>query len=319
MYSPVWQDNPSYEMAEVWSDWEYYSDDYYDQESPTKGKRLSEDSNKAGLTGGKRKKGSGDERIIRKRRKLVKTTGISKLSLGDPIGSDASEGCSPPSVVKWREGFSSPKAHLVIDRETERVALLKDWRERFRVTPENSQRLGTLTPVSPYPNLENLAASIESKSKQHRRPKQERPAAFPTCRYLPSRGKKSLNSPDTSSDPTPWNEHSNANGHISTDSALTRTLGTNGGKRSTDRQDGQRTDASHSSATTKLREFAAKLSHQVKVPSYKRKRKTQENKPMPEPDNLLIQTKPRFVKDAGGAAVTLSTPVTRQSKRLKRE
>ena len=318
MHSPVWHDNhPSYEMAEVWSDWEFYSDDYYDQESLTKGKLLSEDSDKAGHSGGKRRRGLRDERKIRKRRKLVKTTGISKLSLSYPIGSDASEGCSPTSVVKWREGSFSPNVHLVGDHETERVALLKDWRERFRVIPENGQRLDALTSVSLSPNLDNLAVAIESKPKQYRRPKQENLPASPTCRHFPTRGRKPPNCSDIPSDPTSWNEPSDANGHVSTDSALTRTLGTNGGKRSTDYQDGRRTDASHALAPTKLRKFAANLSHQVNVPS--RKRKPQEDEPMPEPDSGLIQTKPRFVKDAGGTAVTLSPPVIRQSKRLKRE
>ena len=318
MHSPVWQDNhPSYDMVEIWSDWEYYSDDYYDQESQPNGKKPSEDSDKAGLTGRKRRKGSRDELRNRKRGNLMKMTGISKLSLGDPIGSDASEGRSPPSVVKWREESSGPKVHLVDDCETDRVALLQDWRERFGVSPENTLGLGTLTSVLPFPILGNLAVPIESKSKQHRRPKQESPPASSTSWHYLSRGKKPLKGSGTASDATRWNERPTANGQISTDSASTRIVGTNGGKRSTDHQDGQRTDASHSSATTKLREFAADLSHQAKVPS--RKRKTQEDEPMPKPDSGSVQTKPCFVKGAGGAAVTPSPPVTRQRKRFKRE
>ena len=41
MHSPVWDYHPSFDTADVWSDWEYYSDDYYDEESAAAGRRRS--------------------------------------------------------------------------------------------------------------------------------------------------------------------------------------------------------------------------------------------------------------------------------------
>jgi len=73
----------------------------------------------------------------RKRRKLESTEEIPELSLGEPLDSDGgpSEPCSPTSVVIWKteETYTPLKWPIVGDTDGTKVALLKDWRKRFKI------------------------------------------------------------------------------------------------------------------------------------------------------------------------------------------
>ncbi|KAL9117236.1 MAG: hypothetical protein Q9187_006231 [Circinaria calcarea] len=299
MHSPVWQDNdPSYEMAEGWSDWEYYSDDYYDQESPTRDRQTPGNSGKIKAIGRKRRNSVSEGRQVRKRRKLVQTNNPPQ---------------PPAPIVKWKEELSRPESRVVGDYESERVALLKDWRQRFRVASWNS-RSRTLTQVAGQ-NPDTVTAAIEHQCQRLGRPKQGSPTACSTCEPLPTRAKQSLTGSDTSGNSPTRNECPDATGNVRSYSALTRKLGTNEGNGPTD-HDGQGRGANHLSGTIKLREFAANILHQAKVPG--RKRKSQEDEPTPEPDSVSVQTKPLFIQSTGASLVELTKPVTRQSKRLKR-
>lgn len=309
MHSPVWQDNhPSYEMAEGWSDWEYYSDDYYDQESPTRDREIPGESGKVKAIGRKRRNSVSEGRKVRKRRKLVQTNNLPRPSLGESTESDASEACSPAPIVKWKEELARPEICVATDYESERVALLKDWRERFRVASWNS-RSHTLTQEAGR-NLDTVTVAIEHQCQRLGRPKQGSLAACSTCGPLPTRAKQSLTGSGISGNSPMRKECSNATGSVRNYSALTQSLGTNEGK-------DQGRGANHLSGTIKLREFAANIPHQAKVPGLKRK--SQEDEPTPVSDSVPVQTKPRLVKSTGASVVELKKPVTRQSKRLKRE
>lgn len=147
MQSPAY--DPAQEYEEAYTDWEgYYSDEYYDcipknipksqTQLPATGANTRE---KPVSSLGLKRKSAGQPTTLkkRKRRKLESTEHIPELSLGDSWDSDGdpSGPCSHTSIVIWKseETFTPLKWPIVGDMDGEKVALLKDWRERFKIAP----------------------------------------------------------------------------------------------------------------------------------------------------------------------------------------
>jgi len=119
VHSPAYQDDIRYDLLEYYSDWEYYSDDYYDDDpallknNPQDGYPVKQSS--ATLTN------SGPEKRGRKR-KLVETVDIPALE------QTALTNCIQGTV--WAQPTrSSPEAYR--QGQDEPVALLKNWKDVF--------------------------------------------------------------------------------------------------------------------------------------------------------------------------------------------
>ena len=118
--SPVWVNyDPAWETNSYPSDWEYYSDEYWENGSSPKRKR--EENQKVAEKNSNKTKYSG-----KKRRKtdLAEATDLSfgehKLAAGGVIWKSKEE------ILKAQDG---PQ---IVERKLEKVSLFKDWRERFK-------------------------------------------------------------------------------------------------------------------------------------------------------------------------------------------
>ena len=160
--SPVYVDDPIYETMNGCSDWEYYSDDYYDDDpsllknNPQQGSPLQRNNVK---------KPSGLQRG--KKRKLAATSDIPELSLN---------GDSEPHLRIMRPWFkgtiwktSSPdniEKKLYQPGVGERVALLGNWREVFRENPsigsKRRQGWSARQPSHENPDTIARASSLET-------------------------------------------------------------------------------------------------------------------------------------------------------------
>ncbi|KAL2043934.1 hypothetical protein N7G274_003454 [Stereocaulon virgatum] len=134
VHSPVWIDyHPDWDTLSVPSDWEYYSDEYWDHTSP---KTFSK----------KRKKGPDNkdasastdsvQRSPEKKRRLASERRIPKLSLGEPN--------LAVSAVIWKsksEMLTSPEEPTITGGSGETVSLLADWRERFETQPKTKPKI----------------------------------------------------------------------------------------------------------------------------------------------------------------------------------
>ncbi|KAL1970981.1 hypothetical protein VTN77DRAFT_2815 [Rasamsonia byssochlamydoides] len=126
-YSPVAVDDPSLDTLESFSDWEYYSDDFYDDDPTVLRRRgtanpLQEAENQ--LDGPPRKK----------KRKGSITDGIPELSLGPAVVDLPTDIASFKGVI-WRKPDSTEqKPDLYEPGHGEKVALFKDWREVFETS-----------------------------------------------------------------------------------------------------------------------------------------------------------------------------------------
>ncbi|KAH0565135.1 hypothetical protein GP486_001468 [Trichoglossum hirsutum] len=137
MYSPVWADmDPNFEMEEFWSDWENYSDDYYDgdtRKSTIEGNGIRNSPK----SGDKRKRAISDGS---RQKRLKREEGIPDLSMGDPLdASTVRVGAAP--IVIWR-AEESPEGPPLHDSEgVEKVSVLKDWRERLQEASHTDQEI----------------------------------------------------------------------------------------------------------------------------------------------------------------------------------
>ena len=131
MHSPVWREHPADDTAEYWSDWTYYTDDYYDQASP---KRRRQRIGGQGITEAKDKDSKGTH-VGKRRRKLLPIEDVPEHSRGESLESDTEKSVVAIPTVIWRlKGAHDPIEYpIVTEGEGEKVALLKDWRERFMV------------------------------------------------------------------------------------------------------------------------------------------------------------------------------------------
>jgi hypothetical protein len=140
MPSPVYLEDPAYEMMGGYSDWEYYSDDYYDDDP-----NLLKNNPQAGSPPASLKLwyGQANSDKVQKRgrkRKLVDTEEIPPLSLGGPRLVEIVQNIGQNILgTTWK--VDRPKSEEPYQQgETKRVALLKDWRNVFRESQPKSDR-----------------------------------------------------------------------------------------------------------------------------------------------------------------------------------
>lgn len=115
VYSPIMVEDPSLEIVDTYSDWEYYSDDYYDDDPTIITKHNT----------------SGEPR--KKRRKLSSIENIPSLSLSSSVVDSSTSLASSFKGVLWRvPDKSEERAELYEPGKGEQVALLSDWRELLK-------------------------------------------------------------------------------------------------------------------------------------------------------------------------------------------
>lgn len=121
MHSPVWIDyDPSLETNDALDESELYPSDFFDEDVPTRRKNRSYGDGNGPKLG-----------VSNKRRKLEATDTIPDLSLGEPI--------TAVGKVVWRSSEHNPIVHPVIhEGQRAKVAILKDWRDRFKEAPQIS-------------------------------------------------------------------------------------------------------------------------------------------------------------------------------------
>ena len=153
MHSPIIVNYDPALLLDDYTDWDYDEDeDYYDdlQEEREYKRRnlLSEQggTNTDALKLGKRKRGTQDSNP-QKKRKLGATEDIPDLDLGETIVSGTGEKVDLRPVIVWRTKDTKPDIPVVKDGEGEKVSLLKDWRDRFKVAsrPVNEKPKSTKT------------------------------------------------------------------------------------------------------------------------------------------------------------------------------
>ncbi|MCJ1437025.1 hypothetical protein MMC27_006410 [Xylographa pallens] len=135
MPSPVWLDYDSdKEAGETFTDLEYYSDDYHDHASEA-AIRESVDEEKAKLESRKKRKSVSQHYEKVKRRRVNHTDAIPEPSLGEMLDSSLTETSASSAVVRWLKDstFTTLPLPLLADDEGDKVALLKDWRDRFKI------------------------------------------------------------------------------------------------------------------------------------------------------------------------------------------
>lgn len=155
----MYVEDPSYETMNACSDWEYYSDDYYDDDPSLLKKNPQEGSP---LQKGNIQKSS---RLHRgKKRKFAATSDIPELSLNGEAEPDPQ---TPRPWFKgtiWRTAASEKiEKKLYHPGMGERIALLGNWREVFRANqPIGSKRRQGIS--ARHPGDENIDTSARSSS-----------------------------------------------------------------------------------------------------------------------------------------------------------
>lgn len=108
-------EDPSLETVDTYSDWEYYSDDYYDDDPTITTKH----------------KTNGEPH--KKRRKLSSIENIPSLSLGSSMVDSSTSMANSFKGVLWRVPVKTDdNIELYEPGKGEQVALLSDWRELFK-------------------------------------------------------------------------------------------------------------------------------------------------------------------------------------------
>ena len=120
MHSPVWISyDPDFEIADYTSDWENSVDEYFDE----------------GKAGGNKRKGSqkkgNQEHQKKRRKKLAPTHDIPELSLATTVR-------EPVVWTTSRERLRSPELSTWKEGKVTKVALLEDWRDRFKISSKAS-------------------------------------------------------------------------------------------------------------------------------------------------------------------------------------
>lgn len=130
MHSPVLVNyDPTFESTDVWTDWDDYSDDFFDDES-LRSKRRKKDKTGNGLEGAP---------ATAKRKVPKSIRHLSKLSLGEPASSDEETHIRPCSTVVWKTKGDSPRLPVLRDGQEKKVSILRDWRERFKQSSKSPE------------------------------------------------------------------------------------------------------------------------------------------------------------------------------------
>ncbi|KAL8738429.1 MAG: hypothetical protein Q9181_000772 [Wetmoreana brouardii] len=191
MQSPVLINyDPAIELEEGWTDWEYYSDDFFDFEEPRRKRRKVD------------KTGNGSEATTMKhnQQSLKSTKKLLELSLGEAASSDEEDCFRSQATVVWKVRGDSPMPPTVEAGQEEKVSILKDWRERFKPRPtqhftkatphEGSQRAVAVVIEKAFKddNVSTSNASIVSESAKHQR----RPDGKPSTSSLIQRQRRQV-------------------------------------------------------------------------------------------------------------------------------
>ncbi|KAL8660923.1 MAG: hypothetical protein Q9202_006099 [Teloschistes flavicans] len=129
--------DPGIELDDGWTDWEYYSDDFWDDETPKpKRQKVLNDGIEHGQATG------------RKRRRMKAGERIPELSLGETATLDEEKLAAIEQPVVWKIRGNSPKPPTVKAGKGEKVSILKDWKARFKPQPSRSKGKATSKSVS---------------------------------------------------------------------------------------------------------------------------------------------------------------------------
>lgn len=164
MHSPVILDlDPSFHIADGFSDWEYYTDEYYDQDPKKRGRGDSKHNTSSP------NRSTGVKRTLdcqgahgSKRRKRARNTNIPELSLDNPLND---ESCPSSPIVIWRTEDAIEKIPLMVDGHGEKVAILKDWRERFKIPLKGVSKSSSRIPRTRQgqgPRAKAVAAEVQT-------------------------------------------------------------------------------------------------------------------------------------------------------------
>lgn len=183
MHSPVLVNyDPAVETASLPSDWEYYSDDYWDHDSvKRKTRKLGKPEDAGGnsiVT---------EERISRRRRKPKSTDCIPGLVLGEPR-------IAAPTVV-WREKKKMPEPPIAPAMDAgnvETVSLLEDWRKRFKLPIEVLDAQPEPMSMQRKGSQRATAVLIDSNGFESSRHATPPPTTRPKAQGLPSWGRVNL-------------------------------------------------------------------------------------------------------------------------------
>ncbi len=120
MHSPVLINyDPAFESNDVLTDWDDYSDDYFDFDSPNSKRRKVEKATSPS----------------RKRRIPKSGKSLPELSLGDLMSADEETNARARSIVIWKATEDSQTMPILKHGQEEKVSILKDWKERFKLSP----------------------------------------------------------------------------------------------------------------------------------------------------------------------------------------
>src|SRR2546421_11750791 len=123
MPSPVWRDRD--ETIDEWSDWDYYSDDYYDIDTDLMNAKSAQKGNDEGNGRGKKRK---LQYNIEGSAKRTKFSSPSPGKQRYPADAKVSTNAEVGTVVRWRKSDKSPGRCTCVDENNlETVSLLKNW------------------------------------------------------------------------------------------------------------------------------------------------------------------------------------------------
>src|SRR5436305_10107033 len=124
--SPVWNDR---DETDEWSDWEYYSDDYYDVDTDLMNAKSAQKRNEESDGRSKKRKLQHNVDDSAKRTKFGSSSWEEKRYSADAEDSNNAEVIR---IVRWRKSDKSPVRCVCVDENNlESVSLLKNWREQF--------------------------------------------------------------------------------------------------------------------------------------------------------------------------------------------
>ena len=187
-------------MAEVWSDWEYYSDDYYDQESSKGDRKAPKGVHHVGYNSGEKRKILDDDSITRKWKK-ARTENIPLQALDSTAENGRTMTSESPWNLRWKEKDNRSGIPIFNNhQQMGKVALLKDWRERFKVSAHKDSHGPSLpaeyvTQQSPDPEMVLRSRSQTGIPKKHMLKAHLNKGPIPSKATTPSSGVYVLEDP----------------------------------------------------------------------------------------------------------------------------
>ena len=110
-------------QGEDWEDWSGLDGDFFDQETPSKQRRKSNH-----LVNGKQASST-----RKTQRKAASIEVLPDISVGEPASSDEEDTILHRSIVQWKVRKTSPDLPIFQPGQQEKVSILKDWKERFKL------------------------------------------------------------------------------------------------------------------------------------------------------------------------------------------